>query len=88
MACPTCSNTMQNLGVPDARVFWCSRCGTIRTFRSDGASESAVPALIERIHNLKAVMTDRVGFHDFDKRTWHRLGIDEAINLPADRPVI
>lgn len=31
MACPTCDHTMQNLGVNGQKIFWCSRCGTLKT---------------------------------------------------------
>lgn len=31
MSCPTCSHTMQNLGIGvETRAFFCPRCGTIR----------------------------------------------------------
>jgi Zn-finger nucleic acid-binding protein len=41
MACPTCSHTMQNLGVESERVFWCPRCGTIKTVRGERESVEA-----------------------------------------------
>ncbi len=31
MACPACDHTMQNLGLTADRVFWCPRCGTIKS---------------------------------------------------------
>jgi hypothetical protein len=33
MPCPVCRHPMQNLGLsqPDARLFWCPRCGTLKT---------------------------------------------------------
>ena len=31
MPCPTCDHTMHNLGVESQRIFWCPRCGTIKT---------------------------------------------------------
>ncbi len=31
MACDTCSHTMQNLGVEGQRIFWCPRCGSLKT---------------------------------------------------------
>lgn len=45
-----------------------------------------VPMLVSRVRDLKSEMIEHVGFHEFDKRTWHRLGIDESINLPSERP--
>lgn len=30
MACPVCQKTMQNLGSPERRIFWCSGCGTLK----------------------------------------------------------
>ncbi len=35
MACPTCDHTMQNLGVNGQKIFWCNRCGTIKTVCGD-----------------------------------------------------
>lgn len=35
MACPTCDHTMQNLGVNGQKIFWCNRCGTIKTVIGD-----------------------------------------------------
>lgn len=35
MACPTCDHTMQNLGVNGQNIFWCNRCGTIKTVIGD-----------------------------------------------------
>ena len=35
MACPTCDHTMQNLGVNGQKIFWCNRCGTIKTVTVD-----------------------------------------------------
>lgn len=35
MACPTCDHTMQNLGVNGQKIFWCNRCGTIKTITRD-----------------------------------------------------
>jgi tRNA(Ile2) C34 agmatinyltransferase TiaS len=40
MACPTCSHTMQNLGAEGQRLFWCPRCGTIKSVSGDHDSVS------------------------------------------------
>ena len=37
MACPVCDHTMQNLGVPGERKFWCPRCGTLKEEIMEGA---------------------------------------------------
>lgn len=31
MPCPNCDHTMQNLGVEAKFIFWCPRCGTVKT---------------------------------------------------------
>lgn len=31
MACPNCDHTMQNLGVNGQKVWWCPRCGTVKS---------------------------------------------------------
>ena len=35
MACPVCNRTMQNLGSPERRIFWCSGCGTLKEESGD-----------------------------------------------------
>lgn len=30
MPCPVCDRTMQNLGSPDRRIWWCGYCGTLK----------------------------------------------------------
>ncbi len=45
MACPTCDHMMQNLGATTDRIFWCPRCGTIRTIRGQ-CNDDAVPRWI------------------------------------------
>jgi len=30
MACPICQHTMENLGSPSRRIWWCPRCGTLK----------------------------------------------------------
>ena len=35
MSCPTCDHTMQNLGVDNQRIFWCPKCGTLKTESGD-----------------------------------------------------
>jgi hypothetical protein len=51
MPCPTCSHTLQNLGLDQAgrRTFWCPRCGTLKTECQDGFEEHQVPSLAKRV---------------------------------------
>jgi hypothetical protein len=45
MACSICDHTLQNVGVPtgDARrVFWCPRCGTLKTEMPDSELQELV----------------------------------------------
>lgn len=57
MPCPTCDHTMQNLGVelaadsPVNAVFWCPRCGTIKSRRAGSTEEfvsNSVPFWMQR----------------------------------------
>lgn len=48
MPCSICNHTVQNLGVADRRVFWCSRCGTVKTVDDDHENVS-VPWLVDRV---------------------------------------
>ena len=53
MACEMCDHTMQNLGMSQslARVFWCPRCGSLKTINSDGFTEIKQPMLCKRIQD-------------------------------------
>lgn len=35
MSCPVCNHTMENLGSPERRIFWCGRCGTLKETNGD-----------------------------------------------------
>ncbi len=51
MACPTCSATMQNLGVEGQRIFWCPRCGTCKAEMSDDFAITSAPSLATHVRN-------------------------------------
>jgi tRNA(Ile2) C34 agmatinyltransferase TiaS len=74
MPCPSCSGTMQNVGVPDSRVFWCPRCGTLRMVDSDDVESDHPPSLVERCRQMEAHL-ETTGIAN----AWVRLGISEAI---------
>jgi hypothetical protein len=40
MACSMCDGTMQNLGAPTGRIFWCARCGTLKMDGGPGTHET------------------------------------------------
>jgi hypothetical protein len=78
---------MQNVGVTcdqdGARVFWCPRCGTLRTTgRFEGDD---VPKLVVRCRAFETTFPPgnppSVSYGD----EWRRLGIVESINRPEDR---
>lgn len=51
MPCPTCDHTMHNFNAHDntQKIFWCPRCGTLKTVRlHDGAEieSSEVPTQV------------------------------------------
>jgi hypothetical protein len=77
MACPTCEHTMQNLGVPEARYFWCPRCGTVRSVAPDGFENVSTPLLVGRCRRFEEECPPR--------RDWHWLGIEESIYRPEER---
>jgi hypothetical protein len=88
MACPTCSETMQNLGLSDRepvgmtrRVFWCPRCGTLREELSDiGAAQTndEAPKLVARCREFEELVPHGAGVIPL----WKRVGIAEAIYPP------
>lgn len=88
MPCPTCSHTVESLGLTldRRRFFWCPRCGTLVMQNTDDAGEvervtSDAPKLVERCRKFRKVMTDGA-----DACEWARMGIEESINLPENRP--
>jgi Zn-finger nucleic acid-binding protein len=48
MSCPVCGATMQNLGSPERRVFWCPTCGTLKYASGDFESVE-MPARVRHI---------------------------------------
>lgn len=73
------------------RVFWCQRCGTLKTETYTGTPddwfvEVEAPKLVERCRRF-APSLERLPEHTGVETAWHRLGIAESINLPADLPV-
>lgn len=86
MACKTCDSTVQGLGVAGERMWWCARCGSLLREEEAGTVTTSVPALVERVKELRDTMVEKVGFHEWDRMTWHRLGLFEAIYLPGERP--
>jgi len=78
MACPACDHTMQC--IVDG-VFWCSRCGTLKT---DGAvPEYELPKLVGRVRTL--LRCGIAGPQDF-KNTCHSIGIEESVFSPREEP--
>ncbi len=74
MPCPTCDHTLSQ--IHDCGIFWCPRCGTLLLFPEDILPD--VPMLVKRCRTFALECGDR-------KAAWHRIGIDESINLPQDR---
>jgi Transcription factor zinc-finger len=59
MSCPTCDHTMQNLGVNGQRIFWCPRCGTLRSITGEH-QEDDPPRWIKNATQL-TFFRDRIG---------------------------
>lgn len=60
MACDTCGHTMANLGVEGQRIFWCGRCGTVKSIDPGGFESVEAPELVARLkaaNELFAVST-------------------------------
>lgn len=77
---------MRGAHIGPTPIYWCRRCGTIRTGDDKGGD---VPALVERCREFEAVaaVAEQVGF----KPGWvrvelRRLGIAESIRLLEGRP--
>jgi hypothetical protein len=48
VSCPVCGQTMQNLGTPERRVFWCAGCGTLKEETGD-FSKVEMPASLRQV---------------------------------------
>ena len=68
MACENCDHTMQGV-IPG--VFWCPRCGTIKS----GERQDA-PKLVGRVVEFAGKLTDE---HQDLIEEFERLGVREAI---------
>lgn len=86
MACSNCDHTMQKLDVPDRRLFWCPRCGTVKNEGTLG-DDFWTPALVVRCREFEEALanpaTGAVGANL--RLLWHTEGIDESINPPGQR---
>lgn len=82
MSCPTCDHTMQRLA---GHVFWCPRCGTLKTAPGE-REEIEAPELVKRCRAFYVQGEHAPGFLESWQRIWVGLGIREAINVPDERP--
>ncbi len=57
MACTLCGHTMQNLGVEGQRIFWCPRCGSIKSVVGEYESVT-VPLIASRVKVACDVVQD------------------------------
>lgn len=78
MSCPTCDHTMQSLG--SNFYFWCPRCGTLMDANQGGGE---APELVKRCRHFRIACLDT---QTRSRDTWRRMGIDESIYLPQERP--
>lgn len=86
MSCPTCDHTMQTLFVDRERsIYWCPRCGTLRSVLFEHEDDS-VPFLISRCREFQRNHLAEATINSHDYRAWRRLGIEESINVPDERP--
>lgn len=75
MACPTCDHTMEKISDGNGGVFWCRRCGTIKS----NVTFVDRPMLVDRCRKFGGTLGPAWS------RIWNRLCIAESINLPTDR---
>jgi hypothetical protein len=73
MPCPTCDHTMQGLGTLKSgpHVFWCPRCGTIRTQFNDYVEDDVPKLPIRTAQFINALGPSWTALA-------HRLGVTEA----------
>lgn len=85
MACPTCDHTMQSIGQTKRQdsVFWCPRCGTIRTLYSPTKMDDDAPSLPHRVRAFLAEL--ETGAYPKLDTIAHRIGLEESCTLPAER---
>ncbi len=83
MSCPTCGHTMHSIASSTSPVYWCPRCGTLED-HTNGLKDVSTPKLVERCRKFKGHAAEHVTQTAID--IWKRLGIEEAINLPDERP--
>jgi hypothetical protein len=80
MPCPTCDGTMQAISTGE-RHYWCPRCGTLKEQGTHYDNVSA-PALVGRCRRYRS----GAGLTPEQRSLWHAVGLDESIDVPADRP--
>jgi hypothetical protein len=81
MPCPTCNHTMHNLGISEGggRIFWCPRCGTLKSENLSGFEGSDAPMLVGRVRKILCVKAQMVFTRDLTR------ALEECVQLPADR---
>jgi hypothetical protein len=84
MSCPTCDHTMQCLFNPvpqeirQQSIFWCPRCGTLKGIDLEGLQ--VVPDLVGRARSFEFCLNGSFC------QAWYSHGMEEAINIPCNRP--
>lgn len=84
MSCTTCGHTMRNLGVPDARIFWCPRCGTISDQHAAWNGVS-MPTLVQHCRDFETTLVGSCAEHLYQ---WNAYGIRDSIQIPEERPAL
>ena len=74
MACPTCDHTMQNLGVENQKIFWCPRCGTLKTVSPSGDYEE----------NEQTIFVKTILYRGKKKLTYPSYQNEQKCNVLAD----
>ena len=85
MNCPTCSHSMCGLGLDTSRMYWCPRCGTIKSLDRGDFADVSVPYLADRVRtseeqSVQAVMDGR-DIYAIPAVIW--AGVCEAVGVKA-----
>ncbi len=89
MPCPKCDHTLQNLGLdkPGRTVFWCPRCGTLKTELHHMGKTYETHETPKAVECMRAfvMMIDGTGTGRFLKSQAALSGVLESTRRPDER---
>ena len=74
MPCDICNHTLQNMGVEGQRIFWCPRCGSVKTENGD-FHETSQPMLVSRARKAYdgSLKTSSYNWATVDIKDWREI---------------